>query len=201
MKAHTGAQDSHSTGQCQPAAAEHVGNAKSREDAAEDMQRTGGNAADEEKVKVFRTVFCQVADIFEGGEAHSDGNGHAGQLLRLRLKDEKIEQQGQKLHDFLADRCDFDGGQGGVTTIIAHEKAAHVGGQQADGHADHGEQGKTAGAAFCEKHGQQQGDGKTDENVFNIGHDGFTSRNVRGSRATKAQVRVMSTAKYRLKWV
>lgn len=69
MKAHAGAQDSHSTGQCQPAAAEHVGNAKSREDAAEDMQRTGGNAADEEKVKVFRTVFCQVADIFEGGEA------------------------------------------------------------------------------------------------------------------------------------
>lgn len=195
VKAGAGSEDARRAGQRQPAASEHIGNTKARQNPTEDVNRTGGDPANEQKGKVLRTVLRQVTHVFKGGKAHGNSDGRRRQLFWLRLEDQKVEQQRQQLHHFLADRRDLNGGNCGIHAVIPHEKAADVGTQQTNAHADGEKQRKAAGAAFREEQGQNQRNGKTDKDIFDIGHFSATSRKLRISSATRESVSIMSTAK------
>ena len=106
-----------------------------------------------------------------------------------------VEKQRQQLHHFLADRCDLDGGHGGAGAIVNHKKAAHIGGQQADAHAQGHKEREPASPSLGEKQGEDQGDGQAQEHIFDVGHPIVTAFQRRGSSATKDVVSVKSTAK------
>lgn len=60
------------------------------------MQRSGGDPADQQKVKIGRAVFRQIADIFKGSKTNGDGDGCRRHLFRLRLKNQIEKQQWQQ---------------------------------------------------------------------------------------------------------
>ena len=120
-------------------------NSVARQNAAENVQCTGGDPTDQEKGEVLRTIFRKVADVFKGGKAHGDGNGRSGHGLGLRLEDQKVEQQRQQLHHFLAHRRDLNGGDHGICTETPHKKAADIGRQKTDPHTDGHKQSEPAG--------------------------------------------------------
>lgn len=73
-----------------------VGHTAADQDAAEDVKRSGGNAAVQQKRKLGRAVFRQIADILEGRKADSERDGSMCHLLLLRSKDQEVkEQRGQ----------------------------------------------------------------------------------------------------------
>ena len=195
MEHNAGAQQTHCSGKGQPSAAKHIGQPEPDQNAAEDMQRPGGQPADQQEHQVFRAVLRQIAHIFKGGKAHGEGNGGFGQIPDLWLKNQNVEQQRQQLHHFLAHRRDLNDGSGGADAIISHEEAVDIGGQQAHAHSGDHEQQESPGAPPDKQDAQRQRDGKADENILNIDHFPATSRRASGSSTAKESDSVMSTAK------
>ena len=117
------------------------------------MQRSGGDPADQQKVKIGRAVFRQIADIFKGSKTNGDGDGCRRHLFRLRLKNQIEKQQRQKLHDFFTYGRDLDSGNGAVHAVLPHEEAADIGAEQANGHTDGQKQRIAPNAPLDEKHG------------------------------------------------
>ena len=195
MEHDAGAQQAHRSGKGQPSAAEHIGQPEPDQNAAEDVQRPGGQPADQQEHEIFRAVLRQIARIFKGGKAYGKGDGGFGQSPDLGLKNQNVEKQRQQLHHFLAHRRDLHHGNGGADAVMPHEEAVDIGGQQADTHAGHHEQHEDPGAPPDKQDAEHQRHGKADENILNIDHFPATSRRASGSSAAKERVSVMSTAK------
>ena len=153
VEADAGAENAHSAGRCQPTAAKDIRNTEAGKNAAEKMQRPGGDPADQQKIKIGRAVFRQVADVFKGSKAYGDRNGCRRHLFRLRLENQIEKQQRQKLHDFFAYGRDLNGGNCAVHAVLPHEEAADIGAEQAHGHTDGQEQRIAPNAPLNEKHG------------------------------------------------
>ena len=153
MEADAGAQNAHSAGRCQPTAAKDIRNTEAGKNAAEKMQCSGGDPADQQKIEIGRAVFRQVADIFKGSKTNGDGDGCRRHLFRLRLKNQIEKQQWQQFHDFFTYGCDLDSGNGAIHSILPHEEAVDIGAEQANGHTDGQKQRIAPNAPLHEKQG------------------------------------------------
>ena len=153
MEADAGAENAHSAGRCQPTAAKDIRNTEAGKNAAEKMQCSGGDPADQQKIEIGRAVFRQVADIFKGSKTNGDGDGCRRHLFRLRLKNQIEKQQWQQFHDFFTYGCDLDSGNGAIHSILPHEEAVDIGAEQANGHTDGQKQRIAPNAPLHEKQG------------------------------------------------
>ena len=104
MKADAGAQNADGAGQLEPAVAEDVGDGEPGENAAQNVQRPGGQPANQQKSEICGAVFDQIADVFKRGESDGNGDGRAGQYFCVRLKNQIEEKQRHQLQNLFADR-------------------------------------------------------------------------------------------------